>query len=135
MMLWLSHFFLREPWAMIQRERALATLDSMWVDPPGYVCREPGLRRMKFAFANYGVSLGLQSVSAETDHVGRLNAFFAAYRSGDAHDMDAITQVMRCTSHRPGDFIQAATQDDAARARTRGAEGCPRVGRQTQRPL
>src|SRR5207247_2125713 len=32
MMLWLSHFFPREPWALAQRARALATLESMWVD-------------------------------------------------------------------------------------------------------
>jgi hypothetical protein len=106
MMLWLSHFFPREPWAMVQRERALATLDSLWVDPPGYFCREPELRHVKFAFTNYGVSLGLQSVSAGADRVGRLNAFFAAYHSGDTYDTDAITHVMRCTSDLPGDFIE-----------------------------
>ncbi len=106
MMLWLSHFFPREGWATVQRDRALATLESMWIDPPGYFCREPGLPHVKFAFTNYGVSLGLQSVAAQTDRVGRLNDFFAGYRSGDAYDSDAITHVMACTSHLPGAFIQ-----------------------------
>jgi len=64
MMLWLSHFFPREPWALQQRARALATLESMWVDPPGYFCREPGLPHVKFAFTNYGVSLGLKVAAA-----------------------------------------------------------------------
>jgi hypothetical protein len=105
MLLWLSHFFPHEPWAAVQRERALATLDAMWVDPPGYFCREPGLGHVKFAFTNYGVSLGLQSVGAQAERVDRLNAFFAHYRSGDAYDTDAITHVMGCTSHLPGDFI------------------------------
>lgn len=105
MMLWLSHFFPREPWALAQRARAFATLESMWVDPPGYFCREPGLPRVKFAFTNYGVSLGLQSVAASMDRVSRLNAFFAGYRSGDSYDTDAITPVMGCTSYLPGDFI------------------------------
>jgi hypothetical protein len=105
MMLWLSHFFPREAWALAQRARALATLESMWVDPPGYFCREPGLPRVKFAFTNYGVSLGLQSVGASMDRVSRLNAFFAGYRSGDSYDTDAITHVMGCTSYLPGDFI------------------------------
>ena len=105
MMLWLSHVLPREPWAVVQRDRALATLESMWVDPPGYFCREPGLPHVKFAFTNYGVSLGLQSVAAQMDRVGRLNTFFAGYHSGDAYDTDAITHVMACTSHLPGDFI------------------------------
>jgi hypothetical protein len=105
MMLWLSHVFPDEPWAVVQRDRALVMLDSMWVDPPGYFCREPGLPKIKFAFTNYGVSLGLQSVGARIERVERLNAFFAGYRSGDAYDTDAITHVMGCTSHLPGDFI------------------------------
>ena len=104
-MLWLSHFFPGESWAKLQRERALATLDAMWVDPPGYFCREPGRPDIKFAFTNYGVSLGLQSVGAQQDRVERLNAFFGRYRSGDAYDTEAITHVMGCTSHLPGEFI------------------------------
>jgi hypothetical protein len=105
MMLWLSHFFPRETWAVVQRERALATLESMWVDPPGYFCREPGLVHVKFAFTNYGVSLGLQSVGAALDRVDRLHGFFAGYRSGDTYDIDAITHVMACASHFPGELI------------------------------
>jgi hypothetical protein len=104
-MLWLAHFFPGEPWAVVQRDRALATLESMWIDPPGYFCREPGLPDVKFAFTNYGVSLGLQSVAAQMDRVSRLNAFFTDYRSGDAYDSDAITHVMACTSQLPGDFV------------------------------
>lgn len=106
MMLWFSHFFPREPWAVVQRERALATLESMWIDPPGYFCREPGLPDVKFAFTNYGVSLGLQSIGAHADRVDRLNAFFAGYRSRDSYDMDAITHVMACASRLPGAFVQ-----------------------------
>ena len=108
MMLWLSHVFPREAWAVVQRKRALATLDSMWVDPPGYFCREPGLPGIKFAFTNYGVSLGLHSVGTHLERVERLHAFFANYRSGDEYDTDAITHVMGCTSHLPGDFIVQA---------------------------
>jgi hypothetical protein len=106
MMLWLSHFFPREPWAVVQRDRALATLESMWVDPPGYFCREPGLPHVTFAFTNYGVSLGLQAVGAGLDRVDRLHVFFAGYRSGDAYDTEAITHVMACASHLPGELIR-----------------------------
>ena len=105
MMLWLSHFFPDEPWALTQRPRALAMLDRMWVDPPGYFCREPEHRQIKFAFTNYGVSLGLQAVRAPGDRVRRLNAFFDVYRSGDEYDTNAITHVMACTSHFPGRFL------------------------------
>ena len=105
MMLWLSHFFPREPWAVAQRRRALAILESMWVERPGYFCREPGLPHVKFAFTNYGVSVGLQSIGTRRDRVDRLNAFFADYHSGDAYDTDAITHVMACASHLPGELI------------------------------
>lgn len=106
MMLWLAHFFPEETWAQVQRARALGTLDRMWVDPPGYFCRHPGLPRVKFAFTNYGVSLGLQAADVGLGRVRRLNRFFADYRSGDQYDTDAITHVMACTSHFPGAFIQ-----------------------------
>ena len=106
MMLWLTHFFPQERWATVQSGRCLATLERMWVDPPGYFCRASGLRDVKFAFTNYGVSLGLQAVGRNHDRVIRLNQFFDKYRSGDAYDTDAITHVMACTSHFPGVFLR-----------------------------
>jgi hypothetical protein len=105
MMLWLSHFFPDEPWAKTQIRRASRTLDAMWVDPPGYFCRAPWLRETKFAFTNYGVSLGLQAAGVRPERVERLNAFFESWRSGDEYDREAITWVMACTSHFPGAFI------------------------------
>ena len=105
MILWMSHFFPREAWARTLRERALATLDGMWVDPPGYFCREPSLRAVKFAFTNYGVSVGLQAVGAHHDRVRKLNRFFAGYRSGDDYDANAITHVMACSSWFPGELL------------------------------
>jgi hypothetical protein len=104
MMLWMTHFFPEEDWAAVQRRRALRVLDEMWVDP-GYFCREHGVRAMKFAFTNYGVSIGLQAVGAWPDRVRRLNDFFAGYRSGDEYDRNAITHVMACASHFPGKLI------------------------------
>ena len=108
MMLWMSHFSPDEPWAVVQRARTLAVLDRMWVDPPGYFGREPSHRQVKFAFTNYGVSLGLQAVRAHGDRVRRLNTFFDSYRSGDVSDSNAITHVMACTSHFPGRFLHTA---------------------------
>jgi hypothetical protein len=110
MMLWLAHFFPHEPWAKMQAARALRTLDAMWVDPPGYFCRAPWLRDTKFAFTNYGVSLGLQAANGWPERVKRVNAFFEDWRSGDEYDREAITWVMACTSHFPGAFIHSEKQ-------------------------
>ncbi len=101
MMLWMCQFFPGERWAQIQRERGLLMLDHMWVGD-GYFCREPGLRQVRFAFTNYGVSIGLQAQSVWPDRVRRLNTYFESYRSGDHYDRDAITHVMGCCSHFPG---------------------------------
>ena len=108
MMLWMSHFFPDEPWAVLQRTRALSVLDHMWIDPPGYFCRESSQRRLKFAFTNYGVSLGLQAVSVHAERVQRLNAFFDSYHSGDEYDVNAITHVMACASRFPGSLLRPA---------------------------
>jgi hypothetical protein len=108
MLLWMSHFFPREPWAATLRPRSLAMLDGMWIDPPGYFCREPLQRHVKFAFTNYGVSIGLQAVGASAERVERLNRFFESYRSGDEYDRNAITHVMACCSWFPGEFVCSA---------------------------
>ncbi len=105
MMLWMTHFFPAESWAVVQRERALATLDHMW-NEEGYFCREPHLPRTRFAFTNYGLAIGLQAVVAMAGRVERLNAFFEDYRSGDEYDRAAITHVMACNAHFPGYLIR-----------------------------
>jgi hypothetical protein len=105
MMLWLAHFFPGESWAVAQTKRALRTLDMMWVDPLGYFCRAPLMQSTKFAFTNYGVSLGLQPTDQWPERVERVNAFFEHWRLGDEYDREAITWVMACASHLPGLFI------------------------------
>lgn len=110
MMLWMTHFFPNETWAVFQIHMCLDTLNDMWIDPPGFYCRHPGVRDTKFAFANYGVSLGLQAIGELPQNVERLYEFFRTYRSGDEYDTNAITHVMACTSHYPGEFI-VATKD------------------------
>ena len=105
MMLWMAHFF-PERWAEVQADRGLRTLEEMWIDPPGYFSRYPGTPTVKFAFTNYGVSIGLQAQQRWPDRVRRLNAFFEQYRSGDSYDRDAITHVMDCASYLPGRLIR-----------------------------
>ncbi|MBZ9769239.1 MULTISPECIES: hypothetical protein [unclassified Mesorhizobium] len=122
MMLWLAHFFPDEPWAEAQTRRSLRTLETMWVDPPGYFSRAPWLGDTKFAFTNYGVSLGLQAAGIWPGRIDRLNAFFEDWRSGDEYDREAITWVMACTSHLPGAFLarggEGSTESDGPRERS-----------------
>lgn len=101
MMLWMTNFFPKEWWAELQRERSLDMLDRMWMEE-GYFAREPYLPETRFAFTNYGVSVGLQGAGVMQDRVLRLNAYFETYRSGDDYDQAAITHVMACSSHFPG---------------------------------
>ncbi|TIQ73682.1 MAG: hypothetical protein E5X44_34920, partial [Mesorhizobium sp.] len=65
----------------------------------------------KFAFTNYGVSLGLQAAGVWPERIGRLNTFFENWRSGDEYDREAITWVMACTSHFPGAFVASGNND------------------------
>ena len=104
MMLWLTHFFPNEEWAITQKARCISMLDHMWQEE-GYFCREPYLPETKFAFTNYGVSLGLQAIDSMAARVQKLNEYFEDFRSDDEYDINAITHVMSCTSHFPGYFI------------------------------
>jgi hypothetical protein len=105
MMLWLACFFPQENWAKVQTRRAIAALDRLWIDPPGFFGRATHARLIRIAFANYGVALGLQAVDRWPERVDRLNDYFERYRSGDEYDREAITHVMACTAHLPGRFL------------------------------
>jgi hypothetical protein len=105
MMLWMTHFFPDEHWAYVQQSRCLGLLDRMWMSE-GYFSREPYATDVKFAFTNYGVSIGLQAVGEMPDRVLKLNSFFETYRSGDDYDRNAITHVMACNSHFPGALVR-----------------------------
>ena len=106
MMLWMTQFFPEEDWAVTHKARCLKMLDQMWIDE-GYFCREPGARDVKFAFTNYGVSVGLQAVNAMPQFTRSLNLYFETYRSEDEYDRDPITHVMACSSHFPGYLMRS----------------------------
>ena len=109
MMLWLCHFFPEEAWAEYQTRLSLHMLDRLWTDPPGYFCRQTAWTKMKFAFTNYGISLGLQAWDQWADRVEKLNGYFDGYKSGDEYDTNSITHVMACSSHFPGVFLKTTT--------------------------
>ncbi len=112
MMLWMTHLAPDEPWAVLHRRRSLDMLQKMWIDPPGFYSRHPSTPDTRFAFTNYGVSLGLQAAGALPENVTKINAYFENYRSGDEYDTNAITHVMACVSHFPGEFIQCGDSRD-----------------------
>ena len=114
MMLWLTHFFPHEDWAVVQREQSLAALDFLWTDPPGFFARASYARDVRIAFANYGVSIGLQSQELWPERVRAMNDYFETYRSGDEYDREAITHVMACCSHFPGAFVSARVNAEPA---------------------
>jgi hypothetical protein len=105
MMLWSTAWCPGEAWAGEHGPRSLSMLDRMWIDPPGYVCREPGSPAVQFAFTNYGVALGLQAVGRHQGRVEAILAHFDRHRSGDHYDRDAITHVMGCVARLPGAFL------------------------------
>jgi hypothetical protein len=105
MMLWSAHHCEGEPWAVTHENRSIAMLDQMWIDPPGYFCREPDQRTTRFAFTNFGVALGLQAVGRHQDRIEALLGHFDSFRSGDHYDREAITHVMGCVARLPGAFL------------------------------
>jgi len=66
-----------------------------------YFCRELYLPQTRFAFTNYGVSIGLQAIAEMQTNVRKLNDYFEACRAGDEYDRAAITHVIACSSHFP----------------------------------
>ena len=86
--------------------QSIETLDLLWTWPPGHFARASYAPQMKIAFANYGVSLGLQAAGLWPVRVERLNAHFETWRSGDDYDREAITWVMACTAHLPTAFLK-----------------------------
>jgi len=73
MMLWMTQFFLEEDGAHLQRKRCLTVLDHRC--EAGYFCREPDFLDPKFAFINYGVSIGLGAVSARSTRASNTGVF------------------------------------------------------------
>jgi hypothetical protein len=116
MMLWLAHFFAHEDWAVVQRELCIGALDRLWIDPPGYFGRASYARHVRIAFANFGISVGLQSQDMWPERAKALNDYFESFRSGDQYDREAITWVMACCSHFPGAFVSERVAREAAPA-------------------
>jgi len=104
-MLWLAHFFPDEPWSRLQTHRTLEMLDRLWVDPPGYFCRVQGYNAVKYASANFGISIGLEAASERPERRRLVGEFFRYCAGGGGWERDALTHVMYCASMLPGELL------------------------------
>lgn len=84
--------------------RSEKTLDKMWIVTES---DQKGWTETKFAFTNFGVSYGLQSVNLWPERVVMLNNFFKDYKSEDEYDMKSITHVMYLNSVIPGVYLNS----------------------------
>jgi hypothetical protein len=111
LLLWITHFFPAEGWALSLRERALVGLDSRWVDPPGYFRRnlpEPWVgpvRSNRLAISNLSASIGLQAQGVWDDRVQRLHRYFLETYRWEADMADGLASILLCISLRPGLFL------------------------------
>jgi hypothetical protein len=111
LILWITHFFPDEAWALDLRERALAGLDGRWVDPPGYFRRnlpEPWdgpVRSNRLAISNLSTSIGLQAQGVWKDRVGRLHRYFLQDYNWEVDMDDALAPLLTCISLWPALFL------------------------------
>lgn len=102
--LWMTHFFDNEQWAQHLKNESLKELNLMWQND--YFCRQRNMNNVKFAFTNFGISIGLQSIKKWPERVNAINEYFETYKAGDHYDYDAITHVLNCNSLFPGYFMK-----------------------------
>ena len=111
LLLWITHFFPEEPWALALRERALAAMDARWVDPPGYFRRnlpEPWdgpVRSNRLALSNFSASIGLQAQGVWRRRVERLHRHFLEDYRWETDMDDALAHILACISLKPGSFL------------------------------
>jgi len=111
LLLWITHFFPGQPWAVALREKALDALDSRWVDPPGYFRRnlpEPWVgpvRSNRLALSNLSASIGLQAQGVWSSRVLRLHRYFLEDYRWETDMSDALAPILTCVSLRPGLFL------------------------------
>lgn len=108
LLLWITHFFPREPWSIVLRERALTALDARWVDPPGYFRRnlpEPWsgpVRPNRLAVTNLTAAIGLQAQGVWAHRVQRLHRYFLEDYPWEAWEQDPLSPILTCVSLHPG---------------------------------
>lgn len=108
LMLWATHLGLDQPWARMQRDQCLRKLDELWVDPPGFFCHMPDYQAIKYADANYLISIGLAAADTWPDRAWLLQEFFRYFRAGDEQDESARTHVLGCCALLPDELILSA---------------------------
>ncbi len=108
LLLWVTHFFPKEAWSLLLRERVLSALDARWVDPPGYFRRnlsEPWngpLRADRLAITNLSAAIGLHAQGLWAHRVQRLHEYFSTQYPWEADPEDCVAHILHCLSLYPG---------------------------------
>lgn len=108
LLLWATHFFPGEAWALLLRERVISALDARWVDPPGYFRRnlsEPWngpTRSNRLAITNLSTAIGLQAQGLWAHRVQRLQQYFASQYPWEPDPGDPLAPLLHCLSLNPG---------------------------------
>jgi hypothetical protein len=108
LLLWIAHFFPKDSWALVLRERALAELDTRWVDPPGYFRRDLPApwggpdRSNRLALSNLTAAIGLQAQGVWAHRVARLHTYFTTTYPWEMDAEDPLGPVLACASLNPG---------------------------------
>lgn len=108
LLLWSTHFFPRENWSILLRERVLTALDGRWVDPPGYFRRnlpEPWsgpMRQDRLALTNLTITVGLQAHGVWPHRVRRVQRYFLEDYRWEGEGKDPLGPLLMCISLHPG---------------------------------
>lgn len=108
LLLWLAHFFPREPLSLLLRERALSALDARWIAPPGYFRRslsEPWnnpSRSNWLAVTNLSAAIGLQAQGVWTHRVQLIHRYFQNGYDWEKDPADPLAPVLWLVSLHPG---------------------------------
>lgn len=113
LLLWTTHFFPREDWSVLLRERVLMAMDARWVDPPGYFRRnlaEPWsgpLRPHRLALTNLTMTVGLQAHGVWPHRVRRVQRYFLEDYPWEREGQDPLGLLLTCASLHPGLLLQS----------------------------
>jgi len=112
LLLWLAHFFPREPLSIMLRERALAALDARWIAPPGYFRRslsEPWnspARSDWLAATNLSATVGLLAQGVWAHRVQLIHRYFGETYSWDPNPLDPLAPILHALSLFPGFLLR-----------------------------
>ena len=107
LLLWITHFFPGEGWAVNLRERCLSALDARWILPPGYFRRnlpEPRVAPHRpdiLALTNLTTAIGLRAHGIWAERTDRIQRYFLENYAWEDPE-DPLSSILTCVSLLPG---------------------------------